>query len=152
MFSIFPPTIAAFFKLENATSYTGHCFRRTSKSLLAYSGAKIDVLKRHGGWKSSNVVEGYVEPSIKNKQNISDKTFWQVADLSSMDVRSSSSLSPPISAALSEQTTDRLRIFIVYVGHMRPLLQRGGNMDIEILSRGSGTKANSALRILNCKR
>ncbi|KAJ8980091.1 hypothetical protein NQ317_008552 [Molorchus minor] len=33
-----------------------------------------------------------------------DKIFGQVADLSSMDVRSSSSLSPSISAALSEQT------------------------------------------------
>ncbi|KAJ8980014.1 hypothetical protein NQ317_016470 [Molorchus minor] len=105
MFGIFPWKIAAFLKLENATSYTGHCFRRTSTSLLADSGGTIDVLKRHGGWKSSNVVEGYVESSIKNKQNISDKIFEQVADLSSMDVRSSSSLSPPVSAALSEQTS-----------------------------------------------
>ncbi|KAJ8980012.1 hypothetical protein NQ317_016468 [Molorchus minor] len=72
---------------------------------LPDSGATIDVLKRHGGWKSSNVVEGYVESSIKNKQNISDKIFGQVADLSFMDVRSSSSLSPSVSAALSEQTS-----------------------------------------------
>ncbi|KAJ8978489.1 hypothetical protein NQ317_009117, partial [Molorchus minor] len=86
-------------KLENATSHTGHCFRRTFTSLLAESGATIDVLKRHEGWKSSNVVEGYVESSSKNKQTILDKIFGQVADLSSMDVRSSSSLSPPVSAA-----------------------------------------------------
>ncbi|KAJ8974241.1 hypothetical protein NQ317_016737 [Molorchus minor] len=72
---------------ENATSYTGHCFRRTSTSLLADSGATIDVLKRYGGWKSSNVVEGYVESSIKNKQNISDKIFGQVAYLSPMNLR-----------------------------------------------------------------
>ncbi|KAJ8984404.1 hypothetical protein NQ317_003987, partial [Molorchus minor] len=97
--------LAAFLKLENETSYTGHCFRRTSTSLLADSGAKIDVLKRHERWKSSNVVEGYVESSIKNKQNISDKIFGQVTDLSSMDMRSSSLLSPPVSAALSEQTS-----------------------------------------------
>ncbi|KAJ8973992.1 hypothetical protein NQ317_009024 [Molorchus minor] len=104
MFGIFPREIAALLKLENATSYTGHCFRRTSTSLLANSGATINVLKRHGGWKSSNVVKGYVESSIKNKQNISDKIFGQVANLSSMDMRSSSLLSPPVSAALSEQT------------------------------------------------
>ncbi|KAJ8975498.1 hypothetical protein NQ317_017005, partial [Molorchus minor] len=82
-----------------------HCFQRTSTPLLADSVALIDVLKRHGGWKSSNVVKGYVESSIKNKQKISDKIFGQVVDLSSMDVRSSSSLSPPVSAALSEQTS-----------------------------------------------
>lgn len=105
MFGMFPRKIAAFLKLENATSYTGHCFRRTSASLLADSGATIDVLKRHGGWKSSNVAEGYVESSIKNKQNISDKIFGQVADLSSMDMKLLTLLSPSVSAASSEQTS-----------------------------------------------
>lgn len=51
--------------------YTGHCYRRTSASLLADSGADILTLKRHGGWKSSTVAEGYVEDSITNKIKIS---------------------------------------------------------------------------------
>ncbi|KAJ8971930.1 hypothetical protein NQ317_015436 [Molorchus minor] len=53
----------------------GHCFRRTSTSstsLLADSGATIDVLKRHGGWKSSNVVEGNVESSYILKLFVSN--------------------------------------------------------------------------------
>ncbi|XP_045471427.1 uncharacterized protein LOC123678443 [Harmonia axyridis] len=103
MFGTFPRQIAAFLKLENATSYTGHCFRRTSASLLADSGATIDVLKRHGGWKSSNVAEGYIESSIKNKQKISDKIFGQVADSSTI-VMSQSSFSLPVSAGSSKQT------------------------------------------------
>ncbi|XP_045466569.1 uncharacterized protein LOC123675267 [Harmonia axyridis] len=103
MFGTFPRQIAAFLKLENATSYTGHCFRRTSASLLADSGATIDVLKRHGGWKSSNVAEGYIESSIKNEQKISDKIFGQVADSSTI-VMSQSSFSLHVSAGSSKQT------------------------------------------------
>ncbi|KAJ8914344.1 hypothetical protein NQ315_011332 [Exocentrus adspersus] len=48
------------------TLYTGHCFRRTSASLLADSGASIDVLKRHGGWKSASVAEGIFGLGVGN--------------------------------------------------------------------------------------
>ncbi|KAJ8914209.1 hypothetical protein NQ315_002836, partial [Exocentrus adspersus] len=44
----------------------GHCFRRTSETFLADSGADIQILKRHGGWRSSGVAEAYVEDSIEN--------------------------------------------------------------------------------------
>lgn len=76
-FGLFPRKIAAFLNLPEAVSYTGHCFRRTSASLLADSGANIDQLKRHGGWKSATVAEGYVEQSIENKKNVADKIFSQ---------------------------------------------------------------------------
>lgn len=68
IFGTFPQQIATLLKLENAVSYTKHCFIRTSASILADSGAAIDVLKRHGGWRSSSVAkEYYVNSSIKNK-------------------------------------------------------------------------------------
>lgn len=65
-----PKQIANFLHLEDADNYTGHSFRRTSATLLANSGADLLTLKRHGGWRSSSVVEGYIEESISNKRKI----------------------------------------------------------------------------------
>ncbi|KAJ8974540.1 hypothetical protein NQ317_012832 [Molorchus minor] len=47
-----------------------HCFRRTSASMLVDSGANLCTIKRHGGWKSSSVAEGYLEDSLENKKRI----------------------------------------------------------------------------------
>lgn len=63
--------IAAFLKLPYSAEYTGHCFRRSSASLLADSGVDLHTIKRHGGWKSDTVAEGYVENSRENKKRIS---------------------------------------------------------------------------------
>lgn len=71
-FAAMPKEIAVFLKLENPEKYTGHCFRRTSATLLADSGANLTTLKRHGGWKSDQVAEGYIEESIKQKAKITD--------------------------------------------------------------------------------
>jgi hypothetical protein len=65
-----PRDIAQYLNLPDANLYTGHAFRRTSATLLADSGADITTLKRHGGWRSSNVAEGYIENSIDNKLKI----------------------------------------------------------------------------------
>lgn len=63
-----PTAIAKFLGKENVDAYTGHCLRRTSATLLADAGADILSLKRHGGWKSTSVAEGYVNDSIENKR------------------------------------------------------------------------------------
>lgn len=76
-FGHFPQKIAKFLNLPDANLYTGHCFRRTSASLLADSGVNIDQLKRHGGWKSAAVAESYVERSINNKKQVSEEIFGQ---------------------------------------------------------------------------
>lgn len=65
-----PRDIATFLKLTSPEQYTGHCFRRTSATLLVDSGADLTTLKRHGGWKSNTVAEGYLEDSIENKSKI----------------------------------------------------------------------------------
>ncbi|KAL7297925.1 hypothetical protein TKK_0009095 [Trichogramma kaykai] len=59
-FGSMPKEIALFLGLPNAKSYTGHSFRRTSATLFVDAGADSTVLKRHGGWKSSTVAEGYI--------------------------------------------------------------------------------------------
>lgn len=72
-FGSMPSLIATYLKLPDANSYTGHAFRRTSATLLAEAGADITTLKRHGGWKSNQVAEGYIEDSINNKNRICNK-------------------------------------------------------------------------------
>ncbi|KAI4464162.1 phage integrase-related [Holotrichia oblita] len=62
--------VATYLKLPDANNYTGHSFRRTSATILADNRGDILSLKRHGGWKSSTVAEGYVEDSITDKKRI----------------------------------------------------------------------------------
>ncbi|EFA04789.1 hypothetical protein TcasGA2_TC014838 [Tribolium castaneum] len=69
--------IAQFLKLPNDIEYTGHSFRRSSATLLANAGADLSVLKRHGGWRSSSVAEGYIEDSLQNKIHISKKILGE---------------------------------------------------------------------------
>ncbi|KAK4884868.1 hypothetical protein RN001_001139 [Aquatica leii] len=66
----FPKKIATFLGLNNADSFTGHCFRRTSATLLANRGGDVLQLKRLGGWKSSSVAEGYVENSSEGQEKV----------------------------------------------------------------------------------
>lgn len=79
-----PSMIAKYLGLPNSEAYTGHSFRRSSATLLANTGADISVLKRHGGWKSTTVAEGYVEDSIHNKNKISDAISGTVASSSNV--------------------------------------------------------------------
>ncbi|KAK4885098.1 hypothetical protein RN001_001369 [Aquatica leii] len=53
--------IAVYLKLPNPELFTGHCFRRSSATHLANRGGDLLTFKRHGGWKSSTVAEGYVD-------------------------------------------------------------------------------------------
>lgn len=50
--------IAIYLELPDAKTYTDHTFRRTSATLITNAGSNMTTLKRHGGWKSSNVAEG----------------------------------------------------------------------------------------------
>lgn len=68
-----PKRIAAYLAKPNPSSYTGHSFRRTSATLLVDAGADITELKRHGGWKSNAVAEGYLGDSIGNKKRTNSK-------------------------------------------------------------------------------
>lgn len=72
-FGKIPSLIAQYLQLPNASNYTGHSFRRSSASLLVEAGGDILMLKRHGGWKSSTVAEGYIEDSMSSKTEISNK-------------------------------------------------------------------------------
>ena len=56
-----------FLNLPNMEEYTGHCFRRTSASILANTGASMERIKRLGAWESEKTANGYIEDSIHYK-------------------------------------------------------------------------------------
>ena len=67
-----PKIIATFLNLENAKKYTGHCFRRTSATLLSESGANVQTLKQLGRWRSDMIAQSYIENSLHNRELIFD--------------------------------------------------------------------------------
>lgn len=68
-----PFKIAIFLKLKNPQSYTGHCFRRTSATLLVNAGGDLVTLKQHGGWESGKIAEGYVAESLTRKKEVASQ-------------------------------------------------------------------------------
>lgn len=70
--------VATFLKLPNAACYTGHCLRRSSATILVDAGADITALKRHGGWQSTAVAEGYLDHSLNNKMDTANKILHSV--------------------------------------------------------------------------
>ncbi|KAK4881350.1 hypothetical protein RN001_004669 [Aquatica leii] len=68
-----PKSIATFLNLSNPEFYTGHCFRRNSVSEFANRGGDLITIKKHGGWKSSAVAEGYIDATITKKFEVAQK-------------------------------------------------------------------------------
>ncbi|XP_037050971.1 uncharacterized protein LOC119084937 [Bradysia coprophila] len=73
-----PKRIATFCGLDAPALYTGHCFRRSSATLLADAGADLYVIKRQFGWRSDKVAAGYVQSSATSKRKISAQIFGGV--------------------------------------------------------------------------
>ncbi|KAJ8964623.1 hypothetical protein NQ317_001485 [Molorchus minor] len=70
-----PSVVASYLKLPAVACYTGHCLRRSLATLLADAGVDITTIKRHTGWKSTTVAEGYVENSIENRTKIANQVL-----------------------------------------------------------------------------
>ncbi|KAJ8984620.1 hypothetical protein NQ317_009847 [Molorchus minor] len=70
-----PSVVASYLKLPDVACYTSHCLRRSSATLLADAGVDITTIKRHVGWKSTTVAEGYVKNSIENKTKIANRVL-----------------------------------------------------------------------------
>ena len=81
-----PQVVAKFLNLPNPEEYTGHCFRRSSATILVDSGADLTSLKRHGGWKSSSVAEGYIEESLNNKIEVANKILNKKTSVNTSNV------------------------------------------------------------------
>ena len=46
-----PKKIAEYLGLPESEKFTGHCFRRSSATLLVERGGDLSTLMTHGGWK-----------------------------------------------------------------------------------------------------
>ncbi|KAJ8976333.1 hypothetical protein NQ317_017776 [Molorchus minor] len=62
-----PSVVAWYLILPDVACYTA--------TLLADAGVDITTIKRHAGWKSTTVAEGYVENSIENKTKIANQVL-----------------------------------------------------------------------------
>jgi len=93
-----PKDIAQYLGLSEPCKYTGHCFRRTSATLLVNGGGDITQLKKHGGWKSTNVAEGYIDECLTNKIATSEKILGPTPTInkSPIFVEASTSKTSPI--------------------------------------------------------
>ena len=55
-----PKLIAANLGLEQPAAFTGHCLRRSLSTIFMDADGSMEDLKRHGGWVSTSVAEGYI--------------------------------------------------------------------------------------------
>lgn len=93
-----PQTVAKFLKLKSPELYTGHSLRRSSATILVDAGGDLNTLKRHGGWKSSSVAEGYIDDSAKKRTIIASKIQGAINSYSS-----SENMSPKPQCSTSNQ-------------------------------------------------
>lgn len=103
-FGSMPKEIASFLKLPNPQLYTGHSFRRTSATMLVDAGGDLLTLKRHGGWRSSTVAEGYIEDSVTSKMEIAQKIMNSVEPNASQTALPSTSTAITIKETVLDQT------------------------------------------------
>lgn len=75
-----PERIAGYLNLKNKHRYTGHCFRRSSATLLSESGANMQMIKQLGRWRSDIIAQGYIENSLHNRQMIFDGITHNAGD------------------------------------------------------------------------
>lgn len=105
-----PKMIATYLKLPEPERYTGHCFRRSSASHLANSGGDLLTIKKQGGWKSSTVVEGYIDTSMKKKVQVADMFRCPSPQPSTSFNAKSSSAAPTTSTVQNEGNENAINI------------------------------------------
>ncbi|KAL7306609.1 hypothetical protein TKK_0001293 [Trichogramma kaykai] len=103
-----PKIIAQQLNLPDPDSYTGHCFRRSSATILSNTGANLNMVKKHGGWSSDTVAQGYLAFSIAERTEIFNKmtgpSSTQIQPpLRSNNMKKTSSEQPKIYASSQEK-------------------------------------------------
>lgn len=102
----YPKKCASFLGKEMVDSFTGHCFRGTSATILADSGASLLALKRHGRWKSDVVATSYVRDSKKSKMEVAQIFSRNSVSTSLSTANSSGAATAEASARVSSGSFD----------------------------------------------
>lgn len=111
--------IATYLNLPDPQSYTGHCFRRSSATMLVDAGGDITSLKRHGGWKSTTVAEGYIDESLQNKLKISNTILNSIENQNTqININSPSTSATVHRGSLPEITFSNCTIQNVYINKL----------------------------------
>jgi integrase len=105
-----PKEVALFLKLPNCSEYTGHSLRRTSATLLVDGGADITSLKRHGGWTSSTIAEGYIEESLAHKQDVAMKILCPNTNVVTPEVNALGPPSSPTAIEITDVTLSKVAV------------------------------------------
>jgi hypothetical protein len=100
-----PKIIAQYLKLPNPELFTGHCFRRTGATILADAGGDTLTVKNFGGWKSTQVMETYVEESLHKKEKIGNTILNSIRNSKVPIIQSMPSTSSTLSSHPSGTTS-----------------------------------------------
>lgn len=114
-FGNIPKEIATYLHLENPKLYTGHCFRRSSATILVDAGGDITTLKRHGGWKSTTVAESYIDESLTNKMEVANTILQSVVPAavpSSSKCTTSNPQDPPAQLVKESESSNETNVQI----------------------------------------
>ena len=68
----YPKRVATFLGLS-PEGFTGHCWRRTTATILSETDIPLIQFKNAGGWHSDSVCQGYVQESKREKLQISSR-------------------------------------------------------------------------------
>lgn len=134
-FASMPQTIAKFLKLPQPELYTGHCFRRSSTTILADAGADLITLKRHGEWKSNQVAQGYIEDSMENKRKVGNMISKSILKTSTYINTETQPLSEGVNVAAS---TSKQTLPVI-------------NKEIQNTSNIMQSSGSDILRMVNCQ-
>jgi len=150
-FSAMGKQIATSLNLPNPDMYTGHSFRRSSATLLVDAGGDITALKRHGGWRSTSVAEGYIDDSLENKMNTAKKIINSVTqnDQNPSPSTSHAGVSlpvPTITNEINSYSTSMTQCTYQTSGSHTTVNSTGKN-EINLGSKGNSTPS---INITNC--
>lgn len=65
--------VAEVLKLPNASSYTGHCFRRSSATFAANQGATAIEMQKHFGWKQPSTALRYIDGTLEGSKKMASR-------------------------------------------------------------------------------
>ena len=86
--------IAAFLGFVDPSLYTGHCFRRTSVTVMANAGATVMELKQKCHWTNDKMANCYVANSDENMNKIAQY-------ITGVDVKTEPAEKPAVSSSIS---------------------------------------------------
>lgn len=114
-FGQMPGKIASFLGLNNVERFTGHCFRRSSATILAEGGAGLITIKQVGGWKSNRVAEGYIHNTSNSKRKLASRIFGSSNEAGTSKKRATGNIGPVIIGSSDKVTRNPITMSVTEI-------------------------------------